>query len=133
VISLDTNVIVRLFVDDGSHQQIKAARKAALEAKQVFITQIVQVELIWVLSEAYEFGKTQVLQVLHELNENKAFVLQSSNQFSQALKLFEMSNADFSDCLMLMESKQSDSIPVYTFDKRFAKQPDVQLLTAESK
>jgi predicted nucleic-acid-binding protein len=127
VISLDTNVLVRLFVDDGSHQQIKIARETALAAKQVFITQIVQVELIWVLSEAYHFDKSQILQVLYELHENAAFILQSAHPFFQAVKQFEVSNADFSDCLVLMESKQSANIPVYTFDKRFAKLVDVQL------
>jgi len=128
VISLDTNVLVRLFVDDGSHQQIKIARKTALAAKQVFIAQIVQVELVWVLSGAYHFGKPQILQTLFELHENAAFVLQSAHQFFQAVKQFEISNADFSDCLVLMESKQSANVPVYTFDKRFAKLADVQLL-----
>lgn len=128
MISLDTNVLVRLFVDDGNHAQINAARKTAQEAKQVYLSQIVQVELVWVLSAAYEFTKSQILKILYELHENLAFNLQNPEQFFKALKQFETCNADFSDCLTLIESKEQDATPIYTFDKRFSKLPGAQLL-----
>ena len=50
------------------------------------------------------------------------------------LARFESSVADFSDCLVLEAARDAGALPVLTFDERFAREPDVQLVaSAESR
>lgn len=126
MITLDTNVLVRILIDDQDVTQISKARKLVKKAKQVFIPQIVQVELIWVLVRAYKLEKTQVISVLNELYNNAAYVLQHEEGFAQAVQLFADNVIDFSDCLIYIMSHAEESLPVYTFDKRFLKLKNTQ-------
>ena len=58
MIALDTNVLVRLIVDDPKEQlQTKRAKSILHNIDQVYITQIVQIEIIWALETAYGFDK----------------------------------------------------------------------------
>jgi predicted nucleic-acid-binding protein len=54
VIAVDTNVLVRVLVDDpGQKAQVAAARSQVKRAGQVWVAQIVQAETVWVLESAY--------------------------------------------------------------------------------
>jgi predicted nucleic-acid-binding protein len=126
--ALDTNVLVRIFVDDDTQVgQLKLARQFAKKHHPLFIPQIVQVELVWVLESAYDFNKVEVLKVLKHLQENGAFALQQETQFESAIISFQESNADFSDCLILASSKEA-KCEVITLDKKFSKLQGVSLL-----
>lgn len=126
--AVDTNVLVRILVtDDKEIQQVKQARQFAKQAKQLFIPQIVQVELVWVLESAYELSKMEIMDILQHLYTNEAFQLQNEAAFADALHFYQLHNADFSDCLILVESKCEKS-EVITFDKKFSKLPGVRRL-----
>lgn len=123
--AVDTNVLVRILVtDDKQMEQVKLARQFAKKAKQLFVPQIVQVELVWVLDVAYELNKSDIIQILQHLQTNEAFQLQNESGFSQALHLFQSSNVDFSDSLILIESKK-ENCDVITFDKKFSRLSNV--------
>jgi predicted nucleic-acid-binding protein len=56
MVAIDTNVLIRLLVDDpGAANQVRIARKTVQAAEQVYIPQIVQVECVWVLQRVYGF------------------------------------------------------------------------------
>ena len=104
MIAVDTNILVRLLVNDASSQkQIDLAKKLLKYAKQVYIPQIVQVEVVWVLESAYQFNKTDVLIILKHLQRTSIFVLEHKQQFDNALAHFEKHSADFSDYLILSD------------------------------
>lgn len=129
MITVDTNILVRILIqDDKEIEQTKLAKRFAEKYKQLFIPQIVQAELVWVLEFIYKFSKQEILSALNHICENEAFVLQHSSQFEEALKLFNHSSADFSDCLILATSNHENH-SVVTFDKKFSKLPKVELLT----
>jgi len=68
LIAVDTNVLVRLLIDDPQSQPQVVAAKALLREKgPVFVAQIVQVEVVWVLESAYQFDKQAVLKALDRL------------------------------------------------------------------
>ena len=132
MISIDTNVFVRILINDPSEpEQNRLARSLAKAAKQVFVSQIVQIETVWVLESAYGFQKPQVLSVLQTILTKKSWVLQHADRFAVALEQFASSNAGFADCLILAESQQ-ESLPLWTFDRKLAKLQGAQRLTAES-
>ena len=58
MIAVDTNILVRLLIDDPSSlEQMDMAKALLRKARQVFVPQIVQIELVWVLESAYSFDK----------------------------------------------------------------------------
>jgi len=128
MIAIDTNVLVRIIVEDvGQAEQTKIARELAKTAQKIYLTQIVQVETTWVLAKVYKLNKPDLIAVLGHLLENPAFVLQNLESFQTALGLFRQSQADFADCLILVESQHVQTT-LYTFDKRLGKHPDTNLL-----
>jgi len=127
MIAIDTNVFVRILVDDPEEiAQNQAARKIASTTRQVYVPQIVQVESVWVLETAYKVKKSDLLNILEHIAANSAFVLQHADRFAAALKIFRLYNADFSDCLILIES-QAKEMTLYTFDKRLSKLNGVKM------
>jgi predicted nucleic-acid-binding protein len=128
VIAIDTNVLVRVIVEDtDQREQTEIARELVKNARQVYITQIVQVELTWVLAKVYKIGKVSLVTVLEHLLNNPDYILQRSDIFEAALNLFRQSQADFSDCLILAESQDAETV-LHTFDKRLGKHNDTELL-----
>ncbi len=128
MIAIDTNVLVRIFVEDNEQpEQTRSARELARSERQVYIPQIVQVETVWVLDAAYHFDRISIVKVLEHLKNNSSFILQNTENFVNALETFRNSNADFSDCLILAECRQQN-MELYTFDKRLSKQEGARRL-----
>lgn len=129
--AVDTNVLIRILVtDDKQAEQVKSARQFAKKAKVLFVPQIVQVELVWVLDTAYKLDKSDIVRILQHIQSNEAFHLQNEAEFSEALQLFQANNVDFSDSLILTESKRVNC-DVVTFDKKFSRLPNVKQLHSE--
>jgi predicted nucleic-acid-binding protein len=127
VIATDTNLLVRILVDDpGQPEQVVIARRIASEAKQIFVPQIVAVELIWVLQAAYKLDKAIIVQLLEHLLHNSAFVLQAEERFLESLGLFKQHTVDFADCLIAAESRAANCT-LMTFDKKLSRLNGVNL------
>ena len=128
MIAVDTNVLVRVLVDEPSQpKQVTAARALASAAGAVFVPLVVLVETVWVLEGAYGQPKAVVVGVLAHLLDNAAFVVERDQQSRAALALFRQSNADFSDCLILPGCRHRD-LPLHTFDRRLAKLDGAQMV-----
>jgi len=126
--AVDTNVLVRILIDDPKEMnQVHIARRYAKRAGQLFVTQIVQVELVWVMDAAYDLNKSEVISVLKHMQDNEAFFLQNESQYAMALHHYQTKNVDFSDCLILAECHQ-EKCEVVTFDNKFSRLPEVHLL-----
>jgi len=127
MIAVDTNILIRLIVDDpGQVKQVETARRHVKKEGAVFIPQVVQVETVWVLESAYKLPRKQISPVLEHLHNNAAFTLQNRTSFHQAMELYMKGNADFSDYLILAES-QREKLKLLTFDKKLGKQAGVVL------
>lgn len=65
MIAIDTNVLVRVLVDEpGQPVQVTAARALVSDAGEVFVLLVVLVETVWVLESAYGLPKSDVLHTL---------------------------------------------------------------------
>ncbi len=128
MIAIDTNVLVRVIVEDtGQPEQTKIARDWVEKAQKVYLSQIVQVECTWVLAKVYKIDNTSLLAVFEHLLINPAFILQHPEHFKTAIDLFRLGHADFADCLILTESSYLDAV-LYTFDKRLGRHSNTRLL-----
>lgn len=123
MIAVDTNVLVRILVDDpGEKAQVTAARARVRQAGRAYVPQIVQAETVWVLEAAYRVDKHGVIAALEHLRSNQAYLLQSAEAFDEALRGYRAGTADFADYLILAESRVA-RCGLATFDKRLAKAP----------
>ena len=86
----------------------------------MFVPQIVQVETVWVLETAYALKRDETVAVLEHLSANAVFELQGREQFGAALQGYREGGADFSDYLILAESRASGA-ELLTFDRRLLK------------
>lgn len=121
MIAVDTNVLVRILVDDpGALLQMQAARALLVNSEALYVPQIVQVETVWVLESAYGFDKPFICKILDHLLHHPQFQLQSAESFTSAVTLFRKHSADFSDCLILTEST-TQQLQLYTFDKKLGR------------
>jgi predicted nucleic-acid-binding protein len=130
VIAVDTNVLVRVLTDDdASAEQTRQARQLVKAAGAVFVPQIVQVELVWVLERAYGLDKSQILAALELLRDSPVYQLQHQARFALAVERFRHGNAGFADSLIVVESEHRQAV-LWTFDRKLGKQQGVQLLMA---
>ena len=118
LIAVDTNVLVRVLVDDPDEvAQVRRARQFAEAAEELYVPQIVQVESVWVLKGAYDLTRVEITDVLEHLATNRAYQLQRAPRFHEALALYRAGAADFADCLILAEARSSE-LELATFDRR---------------
>lgn len=108
MVSVDTNVLVRILIDDSAQQQQNEWARSLVRdcAQKIYITQIVQVECVWVLRTVYRLDKATIIGILNHLVSNEMFVLQRLDLFKTAFYLYQRGQAGFSDCLILAESIQ---------------------------
>src|SRR2546423_14266643 len=121
--AVDTNVLVRLLVADGPAQTKRAI--AFLEARRpLWISTVVLVETVWVLTTVYLWSKEQILAMLLTATNSRDFAFQAVDPVGTAVDLYASSKADFSDCLALELACAEGHLPFATFDKATAKLPD---------
>lgn len=102
MIGLDTNVLVRYIMQDDARQALLATRfvESLSIAAPGFVPLVSVVELVWVLSSAYELERSQLVAALEGLLRTKEIVVERGEIVWKALRLYQDSNADFADCLI---------------------------------
>jgi len=130
MLSLDTNVILRLVVKDDDTQRLAAqhAWRDAVASGGIFLSKIVLVELAWVVRASYGFDRATIAQALRRLIDLDGVVVEHEPAVRRALDRFERGPADFSDYVILESSREASALPVLTFDQRFARETDVRMI-----
>lgn len=112
--AVDTNVLVRLATRDDAHQT---------EAAEAFITagawvsQLVLVEAMWVLSSVYDLGPEKIATAVEMLLHHQDLTIQDADVVKTALEQFQRRPAlGFSDCLILEVARKAGHLPLGTFD-----------------
>ncbi len=124
--AVDTNVLVRLMTRDDA-QQVKAAE--AFVAKGAWVSHIVLVESMWVLSSVYELGPSKIATAVEMLLSHKDLTLQDSEVVVAALaRYLKKPSAGFSDCLVLEVARKAGHLPLGTFDRNLSKLAGTQRL-----
>ncbi|MFO1434644.1 MAG: type II toxin-antitoxin system VapC family toxin [Candidatus Competibacteraceae bacterium] len=134
MIGLDTNVLVRYLTQDDEAQTALANRlieTVCSEENPGFISHIVLCELTWVLKAGYKVPKSDMLRIIQQILETKQLAIQESRVVWSALKLYENSNIDFADAVIVVIHRTQGCTKTVTFDKSIGKLPDVIELGAE--
>lgn len=128
--SIDTNVVVRLVVQDDEAQARRAEDvfRKALGADGVRMTPLVLAETVWVLRSGYKFERSKVVEVLQWLLAIEGLTVESDSEVRAALAAFETGPADFADYLILESARTARGIPLWTFDENLALSTGAQMV-----
>ena len=116
MIRIDTNYIVRYLINDNI-EMANIAEKI-LTTNEVFISNEILAEVIYVLLGVYKIPKVEVANQLSELLNFSNIFVSDKKIINYALQLFKTKNLDFVDCLLCAYSKEDK---VITFDKKLNK------------
>ena len=131
MIALDTNVLIRLFIDDDSMQPQKA--RALFDTHKdlddsLWIADIVMLELAWTLDRRYDLPRPDICAALKALAGNACVLLESGSAIEQSIALYEKGPAGFADCLLAVKASMARCDALRTFDKKMRALPNVKLI-----
>lgn len=131
MIGLDTNVLVRVLVDDGSADVAKARKFVAAQAAEgcdFFVDTVVLVEMVWVLETVFGYGRTDIGAAIDAILGNAAYVVDGRETVAAALARFRGSKADFSDCLIVARNAATGCTGTASLDRAMRPLPGVVAL-----
>ena len=131
MIGIDTNILLRLWLNDAPSQNSRI--DALLDAhggtpESMLLTDVVLAEAVWTLRSAYGQDKAAQLTALRSVLGEIAFAFEDRNAVARAVTLFEESACGFSDCLVTAKHAQHGCEFTSTFDRAMRKLPDVRIL-----
>lgn len=117
--AVDTNVLVRLLVQDNEAQVAAAERFSGSGA---WVSTVVLAETIWVLESVYELDAMAVATAVGMLLGHEKVSLEASDAVAEAVRVFrEKPGLGFSDCLVLHLAKRAGHTPLGTFDTKLGR------------
>ena len=121
MIGLDSNVVVRYFVQDDHDQATRAA--SVIDGLTVaipgFISTVTWAEIYWVLTRTYKFNRTDVIEKLAALLNAEEIRAESPAAVAAAV-FHARRGADFADTLIDIAARHAGCTQIVTFDKRAA-------------
>lgn len=117
---LDTNVVLRLLLEDDPTQAARARAAVRRESspEKCWVNRVVLCEVVWVLESAYKYRRDQIGDAVQALLLSDDLALEQRNVVRSALYVFRTSRADFSDCLLGMSNGLQGCERTLTFDRR---------------
>lgn len=113
MISVDTNVVIRLLVDDHPAEGKRA--RQVFENHRVFLPESVLLESEWVLRAVYGFSREEISQALRALLRLPKVAVDERTLVMQVLDWFD-EGFDFGDALHYARSAE---LELKTFDRKF--------------
>lgn len=131
MIGLDTNILLRLWLNDDPAQN---GRIDALLAEHgsapasLLVGDVVLAEAVWTLRSAYGQDKASQLLALKSLLDEPAFAFEDREAVVLAVSLFETGGCGFSDCLVAAKHARLGCGFTATLDRRMRKLPGVRVV-----
>lgn len=132
MIGVDTNVLLRMFVDDNPAQC--AAARALLDsatraADPISLTPLVLAELEWSLRSNFDRAKAEILEVFDQILSHTGFVISERDAVDAAVSGWRSGKADFADYLISAVARDLGARTTMTFDRKAAVSATFTLLT----
>lgn len=125
MIAIDTNVLVRYYVDDDHVQHGKARR--FIDANQVIVNNIVVLETFWVLTGVYRLSKAKAVEIFSHLKRLSNIHFENQDVFVRALAMYRDDGCDFADALLGLLNRDY-GYETASFDRKASRKLGFKLL-----
>lgn len=122
---VDTNVFLRLIVDDGSNQHGIAEQifiDAARNKFKLFTSAVVFFEIYWVLTSFYKKNKKEANRILEDVIKMNFIKISDKEVLDKAVLYFKGHNLELEDCYNIYYSFGKGVSNILTFDKKLEKE-----------
>jgi predicted nucleic-acid-binding protein len=118
MIGLDTNVLVRFFLDEAGRDRdaVYAFFDRTAGRDLFFVCDIVLVELVWTLRSRYHYSKDAILDALSSLLSSDDFRFQDVVAAREAVEVSRRTGADVSDALIASAGRDAGCRATMTLD-----------------
>ena len=110
--AVDTNIVVRIFVDDDEKRA--AAARSIFESGPVWIAKTVLLETAWVLRRYYKYEQSAIVEALASLPELEHVHIEDEDSVGTALSLMSH-GIDIADAMHLASTPAGSRFA--TFDR----------------
>jgi predicted nucleic-acid-binding protein len=131
MIALDTNVLVRLVLQDDEAQAKVAERlvvRARREQTRLFVADVVLCELVWVLTSRARLSRVDIADAIERLLGTELIVVNDVAAADRALSAFRAGKGDFADYLIREQALLAGATEVATFDRALKGDPGFRLM-----
>lgn len=130
MIGLDTNLLVRLFVQDNVAQCFKAdlVFQSLTADEPGWISLITLAELTWVMTRIFKVNRDGITRIVHHLLSLPEIDFENRDMVVEAFLLYRTKSKDFADCLIACSGKAAGCIKTLTFDRRAARDAGMELI-----
>jgi predicted nucleic-acid-binding protein len=131
MIGIDTNILLRLLLDDDKAQgtRIDALFAAHVQSPgSALIADVVLAETVWTLSAVYKQPKAALMTALRALLAEPAYAFESRAAVESAVHLYATGRAGFADCLIVAKNSLAGCEFTASFDRSLRAVPQAKVL-----
>lgn len=124
MIAFDTNVLVRLLVQDDPEQFAIAGallEEVSERDERCYLSDAVLCEMAWVLASEYGARRADILAALSQVAAEPRYVLDDPDGVADALRSYEVGSADFADYLIGARARRRGARTTCTFDRKLGR------------
>lgn len=128
---IDTNIVLRLIVDDDPLQRHAVMAFGAKLNKEYlgFVTLVSLIELDWALRTQYHYSRKECSDAIGSIIRIRGVQIESHDVVVLALRQVKIDNVDFADAIISGRSSEIGCEVTMTLDKKAAKHiPAMELL-----
>ncbi len=124
MIGVDTNILVRFFVQDDREQAERAQRFIAERSADDpgLVNHVVLCELVWVLENTYHLPRIRIFDSLEVIMRTDRLRVTNPQDVWAALYEYQ-DGADFADALIATVNRRLGCEHTATFDRKAARRP----------
>ena len=123
MIALDTNILVRMLVEDDPDQAEKVQktiRWAEKQAVKLLVLSEVTIETVWVLESVYQCTREEIVRFLKKIIDTDTFVFPDFSVIMNAIDFYK-TKGDFADFIIVGQSRVQQAEQMLSFDKKLQK------------
>lgn len=125
--SLDTNILLRLLLRDDA-KLFDAALELLARHKQFAVADQAIIEIVFALGGHYGYSRAAIAGVISELMSNQHLNLNRPLFMKVLSQYVKHTSVSFTECCLAAYAALNKQTPLYTFDKKFARDlPHVEL------
>jgi predicted nucleic-acid-binding protein len=130
MIGLDTNILIRYFIQDDPAQSKKATEiieRSLSPENPGFVSIVTMAELAWVLGRTYGFSGVETAEAIERIIGADLLIIEHEREVEAAMAIAKNGLGSFADALIAALGQRAGCTHTVTFDRKAARLPGFEL------